>query len=54
MKYHEERLKRKKLEIEEGVYFPDDKILNEIDDLTEEELQAHADLREYADAIKKR
>lgn len=53
-KYHEERLQRKRYEIEEGVYFPDDELLDEMDEINEEELEAQADLREYADAIKKR
>ena len=53
-KYHEDRLKRRKLEIEQGVYFQGDDVLENIDDIDEEELEAHDELRDYADAIKKR
>ena len=53
-KYHEDRLKRRKLEIEQGVYFQDDDVLENIDDIDEDELEAHGELRDYADAIKKR
>jgi len=53
-KYHEDRLRRKKLEIEQGVYFQGDELLENIDDIDEEELEAHGELRDYADAIKKR
>lgn len=53
-KYHEDRLRRKKLEIEEGLYFQDDEELANIDDINEDELEAHGELRNYADAIKKR
>ena len=53
-KYHEDRLKRRKLEIEQGVYFQGDDVLENIDDIDEDELEAHGELRDYADAIKKR
>lgn len=53
-KYHEDRLKRRKMEIEQGVYFQGDDLLENIDDIDEEELEAHDELRDYADAIKKR
>ena len=53
-KYHEDRLTRRKLEIEQGVYFQGDDVLENIDDIDEDELEAHGELRDYADAIKKR
>jgi hypothetical protein len=53
-KYHDDRLRRKRLEIEQGVYFQGDDVLENIDDIDEDELEAHGELRDYADAIKKR
>jgi hypothetical protein len=53
-KYHDDRLRRKRLEIEQGVYFQGDELLENIDDIAEDELEAHGELRDYADAIKKR
>ena len=42
------------MEIEEGIYFQDDEDLAGLDDVDEDELEAHGELRNYADAIKKR
>lgn len=42
------------MEIEQGVYFQGDDVLENIDDIDEDELEAHGELRDYADAIKKR
>jgi len=53
-KYHDDRLRRKRLEIEQGVYFQGDELLENIDDIAEDELEAHGELADYADAIKKR
>ena len=53
-KYHDDRLRRKRLEIEQGVYFQGDELLENVDDIAEDELEAHGELRDYADAIKKR
>ena len=42
------------MEIEQGVYFQGDELLENIDDIAEDELEAHGELADYADAIKKR
>jgi hypothetical protein len=55
--YHEARLRRKRLEIEEGLYLEGHDAFKLADMTAEElneELSAHQELREYADALKKR
>lgn len=57
-KFHEERIQRIKLQIEEGLYpyKEGEDILEklDIDQATPEEIEAHAELKDYADAILKR
>ena len=55
--YHEARLRKQKLDIEEGLYFEDEPILNRpdmTDDELLDELEAHEELRKYAQSLKKR
>lgn len=56
--YHEARVKRLKLMIEEGGFsFEEGEAMISkinLDEITDEELQAHAELKEFAEAIKKR
>ena len=50
--YHETRVRRKQLEIEEGI--TDLRAEGFADDVTAEELEAHSELKQYAEAIKRR
>lgn len=55
--YHEARLRKRKHEIAEGLYFPEEEILNRPDmskDELVDELEAHEELRKYAEELKKR
>lgn len=50
-------MRKKRMEIEEGLYFEDEGYLNKPDMTQEEleqELEAHQELREYAESLKKR